>query len=257
MKLTADQVKAKIRERHKLSDDAPVEVKTLPIAVKMDADESHKFTARISTSSIDRDSEVVIPAGMDATDFEKMGTIFWNHNYDQPVGYAGSLKRDKDGIDAIGNTFMARPDDYSGDFFPDFARAFVSQAVKAGKQPGVSIGFMPTESRPPSKKDIEVFGPNVRRVISKWKLLEFSIAPVQANQDAVVTAIGKSLGNDAVKALGLEIPREKRVVMVPMTPEIRNFRPRQRPKRKQVDIAAIVREEVALQVKKLRGDIYG
>ena len=63
----------------------------------------------------------------------------------------------------------------------------------AGINPGVSIGFIPIESRNATKGDRAKYGDGVQTVHSKWKLLELSIAPVQANQEAVVVAVGKAL----------------------------------------------------------------
>jgi hypothetical protein len=175
----AEAVKAAIRKRHNLADDAPVELKSMPMSVKML--DSHTFRARITTDSLDRDSEVVIPQGLDATSFEKAGTIFWNHNYDVPLAKNIKLTRGKNFIDATAE-FAHRPGDYVGEFFPDFARAMVSQGIVKG----VSIGFMAKETRNPSKKDVEEWGDELRRVISKSSLFEWSIAPVQSNPDALI-----------------------------------------------------------------------
>jgi hypothetical protein len=79
--------------------------------------------------------------------------------------------------------------------------------MAAGINPGVSIGFMPIESRNATKADIAKYGAGVGAVHSKWKLLEFSIAPVQANQDAYVTAVGKGLmAREVAEGAGLVIP---------------------------------------------------
>ena len=187
-----DAAKAALRKRHNLADDAPVEFKTVPMEVV--SSDGHKFKARITTNTLDRDGEVMHPAGMDATEFDKVGAIFWNHNYDLPVAKpVGKMIRTKGFVDSEAE-FATRPDDYQGDFFPDFARAMVQQGIVKG----VSIGFIPIESRMPSKKDIEEYGDGIRRVHSKFKLLEWSIAPVQCNPDAMIRqAISKGIINEA------------------------------------------------------------
>jgi hypothetical protein len=206
---TKDIINA-IRQRHKLDESKKVLVLSPKVALKAMPHNQHAFTARITTDSLDRQDEVVLPAGGNLNDFYASGCIAWNHDYDHPVGFPN---RDKgltqtDNYIECGGTFMKRPDDYQGEFFPDFARAFVQQAVEAGINPGVSIGFMPIESRIPTKADKSRWGSGIQMVHSKWKLLEFSIAPVQANQDAVVTAIGKGLITKSVaKAVGYDVEK--------------------------------------------------
>lgn len=194
--MNIDQIKATIRQRHKLGETADVRLLASTLIVKSIEDgDPYKFTARITTDSLDRQNEVVIPQGGDLREFLASGILSWNHDYSQPVGFPNKSKnvlRGENFIEA-GLMFMKRPGDFQGDFQPDFARAFVTQGMAAGINPGVSIGFMPIESRRPSKADYEKYGPDVQLVHSKWKLLELAIAPVQANQDAVVTAVGKGL----------------------------------------------------------------
>src|SRR5690606_34621148 len=103
-----------IRQRHGLAGDAPVGVCCLPAQIRPDRQDDHTFSALISTSAVDREDEVLLPAGMIASDFEKAGAIFWNHDYDEPIGFAGRLRRTEQGIEAAGNTFMKRPPDFEG-----------------------------------------------------------------------------------------------------------------------------------------------
>ena len=51
------------------------------------------FKATISTDSVDRDGEVMVPAGMNAKDYEPNPVLLWNHDTSQPVGRAVTLKR--------------------------------------------------------------------------------------------------------------------------------------------------------------------
>lgn len=146
------------------------------------------FVARITSAALDRDNEVLIPEGMISTDYEKNPVVFWNHDHDRPIGKATNLKRDAEGWTAKA-TLAKRPENHEGEWFPDTVLSLLQQGVIKG----VSVGFMPTESRKPTPKDVEKFGDAVTRVFSKWKLLEFSVAPLQANQDALVTAVSKSL----------------------------------------------------------------
>lgn len=148
-----------------------------------------RFQSVITTSSVDRDGEVLVPDGMDSTEFEKTGTVFWNHNYDIPVGkLVGKLRRHDSFIEAD-TEFAVRPEGYQGDFFPDFARAMVEQQVVKG----VSVGFIAVDRRPANAADITKYGGGCKTVINRWKLLEYSIAPVPCNQDALIVSVGKGL----------------------------------------------------------------
>ena len=209
MELSA--IKSAMRARHKLPDAADVRVLMLSAEMKgVEDSDPYKFTARITTSSIDRQGEVVVPQGGDVGEFMQSGIISWNHDYSSPVGFPNKSRNilRGEGFIECGGIFMRKPADWgSSQFFPDFARTFVGQAMAAGINPGVSIGFMPIESRNATKADIAKYGAGVGAVHSKWKLLEFSIAPVQANQDAYVTAVGKGLmAREVAEGAGLVIP---------------------------------------------------
>lgn len=198
-----------LRKRHKLADDVAVKELLAPVSVGMVDSDPYKFTARITTDAVDRQDEVVLPQGGAFGEFLSSGAIFWNHQYDSPVGYPDKSKSIVKGENFVeaGGVFMKRPDNWQGDFMPDFVREFVTQGIAAGINPGVSIGFIPLETRKPTKQDVARYGPDVKMVHSKWKLLEFSIAPVQANQEAVVTAVGKGLlRRELVKAIGIPLP---------------------------------------------------
>ena len=205
-----DGVKAAIRKRHGLKDGDNVGMTVMPADVAVDKSDPYLFTATITKRVLDRDGEVVLPAGGQFSEFDASGAIFWNHDYALPVASpVGRLARDNDSITAKAR-FMERAEGTQGEFLPDYARSFVASQAKVGKAAGVSIGFIVLEERKPTAKDKEEFGPDVRNVITKWKMLEWSIAPVQANQDSYVTAVGKSIGGAACKALfGVDVPEDQ------------------------------------------------
>lgn len=144
--------------------------------------------ARISTKAVDRDGEVLIPQGCDATDFEKSPTVFYNHDYAMPVGRCDGIRRHADHIEAK-TRFADRPDGHEGEWMPDTVFSLLQQGIING----FSVGFLPIEGRHPCKKDREQLGSRVRYVYSKWKMLEYSVAPLPANQDALVLAVGKGI----------------------------------------------------------------
>ncbi len=246
-------LKSALRQRHHLKDDADVRIMATKLLMTPEAVDTHRFTARITTDALDRQDEVVIPDGGMFGEFLASGAIFWNHQYDQPVGYPDKAKKILKGENFVeaGGVFMTRPEGWVGEFFPDFVREFVAQGVAAGICPGVSIGFIPIETRNPSKLDRQKYGDRVQAVHSKWKLLEFSIAPVQANQEAVVTAVGKGLMRRelAIKC-GFTLPP----VAAPVRKVVKAVLGL--PSREPVDMAAIVARETRRQVLKAYGRVF-
>lgn len=209
MKLDA-KIATGMRQRHKLPETADVRALSAVMSLKdLGEEDPYKFTARITTDALDRQDEVVLPEGGQFGEFLSSGAVFWNHQYETPVGFPDKGKRILRGENFVeaGGIFMKRPENYSGEFFPDFVRAFVTQGIKAGINPGVSIGFIPVESRRPSKADVQKYGDRIQLVHCRWKLLELSIAPVPANQEAVIIAVGKGLiQRDVAKAVGMNVP---------------------------------------------------
>ena len=147
-------------------------------------------TAKISTTSIDRDGEVLLPSGIDLKDFRKNPVVLLNHDQGGlPVGRALSVKRQSDGIIAEVQ-FAERPAGHpsSVEWIPDTVFNLFQQGILKA----FSVGFIPLEMREPSEKDVRKFGEDVRNVISKWSLLEFSVVNVPANQDALVMQVAKN-----------------------------------------------------------------
>lgn len=145
--------------------------------------------ARISTADVDRDGDVVLPSGMDATDFNKNPVVLMQHRSDMPpVGRAVELQTHSKYVKAK-VVFPERPVMLaaSQSWGPDEAFALFQAKLLSA----FSIGFTIEDARPATQKDIDRFGDGVRRVIPKWKLMEFSAVSVPANQNALVMAVSK------------------------------------------------------------------
>lgn len=165
-----------------------MQLKRLNATVEATSDKG--IMAKITTDSIDRDGEVLVPQGMNAKEFEDNPILFWNHDYAIPVGNVSALDRGDNEVYGT-LTFAQRPEDMKGEFFPEVAEALVKQGVVKG----VSVGFVPEDGgvRSATGKDRAKYGKNVKRIYNRWKLLEVSIAPLPANQDALIEAVGKGL----------------------------------------------------------------
>jgi HK97 family phage prohead protease len=223
--------------------------KGLPAEIKL---ERGQFTARISTDALDRDGEIVVPGGMNSKEYERAPVVFWNHDRNMPIGQCVALKREERWITATAQ-FATRPENWEGQWFPDFAKAMVEQRIIRG----VSIGFVPLPDggRHPTKGDREKWGDGITWVHSKWKLLEFSLAPLQANPEALVLAVGKGLDRGRLaKCFGCEIPdapptpppapeRKRLVISIPAIPLAER-------------VKALVGEAMAEETARRRGKVH-
>ncbi len=202
------------------------------------------FTAVITAETIDRDGEVLIPSGMNSKEFERNPTLFWNHDWGEPVGKNVGLKRREK--DIVGEfVFAKRPDGYTGDFFPEVAAALVGQGIVNG----VSVGYVPEEGgiRRATDIDRKKYGGNVSTIYSRWKLLEVSLAPLQANPEALITAVKKGIVSPVAAKRWFGVDAPKRVVVTVNVPAAST-----RAKRAPIDLDSIVRREIA----RAKGSIY-
>lgn len=199
-----------------LIQDGPMRV--VKVAASMDfKDEERADISFITTDAVDRDFEVMLPKGGDFSQFRKNPVVTWAHKYDQlPVGRSLWLKREiKGSIDGwLAKTqYIIRPPDWGSS--PWFADA-VWHMVRSGSLPGKSIGFIPLQVRGPEEREIAARPAlaGVKFIIAKWLVLEYAVAPVQSNPDAVVVATAKArqkginIPDTMLDDMGLVLPEE-------------------------------------------------
>lgn len=170
----------------------------------------------ITVEAPDHAGDLVLAGGMDDSYFALNPIVTYNHRYDlPPVGRSlwrrnvpltprgepgeprGSAPR---GIQAK-TYYPPRPASWpTADWPPDMA----FELVRAGLLLGKSIGFLPLQVRSPTEKELQL--QNVRHVIEKWLLLEYSCCFLPLQPQAVVTEIAKSPIYDPAQALCLMDP---------------------------------------------------
>ena len=176
-----------------LNIENEIEMKRAFFDVEIKASDEMKprtVVAKISTTAVDRDGEVLLPSGIDLKDFKKNPIVLLNHDqHGLPIGKALKIKRESDGIVAEVQ-FAERPKGHPAtvEWIPDT----VFELFQQGILKAFSVGFIPADMRVPDDKDKRKFGEDVRNIIAKWKLLEFSVVNVPANQDALVQSVAKS-----------------------------------------------------------------
>ena len=169
-------------------------IATTPASVDLDED-SRTDVSLVSTASVDRDREVILPKGLDWSQFRRNMIVPFAHTYNAlPIGRALWVRRNKSDKSAkdgwLAKTlYIEKPPEWTTDWFPDAVWWMVLNRVILGK----SIGFLPISGGPPKEEDLkrrpEFAG--VRWIVDKAIVLEYSIAPVPSNPDALVTEVGK------------------------------------------------------------------
>jgi len=145
----------------------------------------------ITTKSVDRDGEIVVPSGAMLDHYRKHPVVLWAHDYKQmPVGKSLWIKADENGL--ISKT------QYSS----KGRGAEVFEYRKEGFPMAKSIGFIPidfVEERDFDSIDLKSIGlveedlRGASRVYTKWLMLEYSDVPVPSNPDALQLAIAKGI----------------------------------------------------------------
>lgn len=142
----------------------------------------------ISTAGCDRDRDRVMSRGAVLDNYQKNPVVMWGHSYGAPadvIGRTTNIDVQDGGITA---DFELRP--AANDQDP---QNIVRLLWDGGWVRTASIGFRPIEMQP------NEFGGND---ITAWELLEWSLVPIPANQDALRLA-AKALdmtGNDTKDA---------------------------------------------------------
>ncbi len=153
----------------------------------------------ISVESVDNQGEVVLAKGMDVEIFQRNPIVTFAHKYDElPVGRAAWIKKVQGGIRA--KTMYTDATETS--------RA-VWQMTQEGILKGKSIGFLPMKMRAATNEEIKSnpTWKNAGAVIETAMLLEYAVAPLPANQHALVEAVSKGRADRKTLArLGFKVP---------------------------------------------------
>lgn len=128
------------------------------------------YEAVITTTAKDRQGEIVVSTGVDVSSYMRNPVVLFAHDYAQPpVARTLSLTTSEEGITAQ-FMFPERGISQRADEIHDLWDAHFLNAV--------SIGFIPLE-----------WGKDETPTITKSELLEFSIVPIPANQEALRLAL--------------------------------------------------------------------
>ena len=158
--------------------------KTLAVTVEDSGAEGGRIV--INTAAVDRDGDRVLPSGVVLDAYMRNPVVQWGHNYREPwatIGRTTKLEATDSGLVA---EFELRPPANEQD-----PQNVVRLLWEGGWVRTASVGFRPLDAEPN-----DVGGNDFKR----WELLEWSLVPVPANQEALRLAV-KGLTDATPKAL--------------------------------------------------------
>jgi hypothetical protein len=187
------------------------------------AAEDRTEVSKITTEAVDRDREIVIAKGIDLAAFRSNPVVLLNHNWTGlPLGKALWVKNEGNGLSAK-TQYAKRPQEHTGEWVPESVYSLIKQDMLPGK----SIGFLPLEARPPEKAEIAQRPElkDVRRIITKSILLEYSVVGIPSNPEALVTikgfpALAKALDLPVLDLTGDGEPMEGAVTLPGLLAEL-------------------------------------
>lgn len=180
--------------------------------VKVKAGSQVVIVGTATTDSVDLEGEVVLPGGVDTSYFpQKYNAVYINHDYaPTPIGKCVN--------------FVKRPNGFfcTTSLVDSIRTAEILAAVRNGITLGISIGFVPTETRAPSREELITYGKACHTVVASCKLLEYSLTFMPANPDAVAQLVGKNIVRPEVAAsIPIISDEDSRVPRVDFPPVVR------------------------------------
>lgn len=141
-------------------------------------DNENLYSVLASTDSVDRQGDIVDQKGWDLENFKSNPVVLWAHKYDElPVAKAVRIEMGKGGLEMDFEFASAEANPKAAQVKALFDGGFLN---------AVSVGFIPKERN--------------GNTITKSELLEVSIVPVPANQDALRLAMSKGIDVSALEA---------------------------------------------------------
>jgi hypothetical protein len=163
------------------------EVQDMIAVIKSEKDAGEKygrFKMAISTEDVDRQGEVIMQDGIDASLYMQNPVVLWAHDYSSaPIGMAEKVYRD-------GNKTIAE-----GIFAPTEKAQEIRQLYDLKIQRASSVGIIPLEME--------------GNTITKSQLLEFSFVPVPANPYALSLMKTANLQPEVLMQKGLVYKSEE------------------------------------------------
>jgi HK97 family phage prohead protease len=163
-----------------------------------------EVVATVSTDSVDRDREVIVPKGINLKNYQDNPVVLYGHMTSMPP-VAKSLW-----IKTVDDALISKMVFAETEFADDIYRLYKDGFMKA-----FSIGFQYLDGSAPEEKEI-VANPSwakARFVIRKSELYEYSCVSVPANPDALSLAVSKGsidVAEETLLQMGIRVPNPRR-----------------------------------------------
>jgi len=173
--LTRQQWAEQARDKNAMTFETPLRkiVRTEVVVKDVNPDTGmHDIGFVISTASIDREGDIIVPDGWDLENYKQNPVVLWAHDYHTPpIGKAIDVSV-KDGV-------LVATDRFTPEDINPFG-AMIYRMVKGGFLKATSVGFKPVEWT--YNEDHRGYD------FARSELLEHSVVPVPANPEALVMA---------------------------------------------------------------------
>ena len=157
----------------RLKDGESRVVKAFVADVKaVDGDAPNLFRFTITTNDVDRDRDIIDPAGWKIDSYLRNPVVLWAHDYSAPpIAMARTVERTATGLVSEAQFVDAAVYPFAGT---------IAALVKMGALSATSVGFRPIRwSYNEERKGVD---------FQEQELLEYSICPVPANPNALIEA---------------------------------------------------------------------
>ncbi len=189
--------------------------------------EPRTVVAKISTSAVDLDGEVLLPKGIVLDQYINNPVVFFGHDhFEPPVGKNLWIK-------AAGKNVVAKTQFANTVFGNDLHQLYQERIMR-----GFSVAFpmRGAEWHEPTEKEIarNPAWAKAKRIYTKWTLMEYSAVGLPANPEALAMAVSKGICRpETAKRLGWTEAQDRGTIVVVHEPLVRPKRV-VRPKRRVV-----------------------
>jgi hypothetical protein len=151
-----------------------------------------EIIAIINTASVDNDNEVVLPGGIKKKDYNGL-PVYFNHGWQNDKKPIGAMNWVKSSVHNGKQVLISKA--HLGSKTPDSIETF--DLLQENCIKGVSIAFKALEQSKPSDPEVKAF-PGAKNIVRKWDLREWSLAPMQCNEEAIVLMVSKGYRQELI-----------------------------------------------------------
>ena len=191
-----------------IAGDNIINRKQFTSEIAIDPNEERTAVIKLTTIDTDRDGDVIVPEGIDLSEYESNPIVCWNHVYSNPpIGRVIAIQKTPNAVYA--KVLFATT---------DFANE-IWDLVKGGFLKCSSIGFISKTSLSRGTREFSNYinahalkiTSATKRIITSCTMIENSLVPIPANSSALIMAVAQKsikLDKKLIKELGVFIDKK-------------------------------------------------